>query len=136
MSFEDGLVLSHPFLSGRGSKICDSASWETMSQPHSAATRDLLRARLSNDRKERLEFASPERDVFLKTAAYVTAIRKLGCSSPAHEVTNRTPYEQLEKDRVDEQNTHTQRGYVPKSDNNCQGRLEFEYTQAGDPCIR
>lgn len=120
---------------GRGIKACPFVDADIVSQVHTSATRKLLQDRLARDRAERLEFSSPTRDVFIKTSAYISAIRKRGCSSPVFEITQALPLEQEERSRTHEHYSKIRRGYSPPH-GLCQGRLEFDYMTSGKPCIR
>jgi hypothetical protein len=103
-------------------------------EPHWMATRDLLSARLQNDRDTRLEFSSPTRDIFEKTAAYLRALRTLGCRSPRHEETFVAPSEKALKDLDAECKEHFQCGYTPQA--TCQGRIDFGYMHSSVPFVR
>lgn len=104
---------------------------------HSNASRELLRTQLREDRDLRCQDASPSRDVFKKTSAYVTALRKLGCTAPGYETTVLLSSEQYQRDQDEARRVYLSRGYIPvDSESSCQGRLEFGYNGMGDPFIR
>jgi hypothetical protein len=57
---------------------------------HTSATLADVQNRLAEDRNQRLVFSSPTYHVFTKTAAYINAIRSLGCRRPKQEPTHRS----------------------------------------------
>jgi hypothetical protein len=106
-----------------------------MTEPHESASREAVEERLRMDRESRLDAASPTKDVFQKTSAYLTALRRSGCGAPTYEGTTLNPTE-LAQRSVD--NTHLaklQRGYVPTK-TTCDGRIFFEYDFSGHPFLR
>jgi hypothetical protein len=90
---------------------------------------------LKFDREERLQYASPSKDIFCKTAAYVTALRKLGCSRPLVEATERSADEEERKETLDIYWDQIRRGYRPKN-TVCEGRLLFGYNSRQQPYIK
>ncbi|KAJ7236183.1 hypothetical protein C8J57DRAFT_1088347 [Mycena rebaudengoi] len=106
----------------------------TVSLPHTMASRQLLQTRLLNDRESRMEGTSPSRDVFRKTAALFSALKRMGCSAPLQEETT------FESDEEDAQNnlslyrSQNRRGYEPAAPS-CDGRLQFNYDYKQSPFI-
>ncbi|KAJ7688773.1 hypothetical protein B0H14DRAFT_3533113 [Mycena olivaceomarginata] len=92
-------------------------------------TREDVERRLAAARDARQQFSSPQRDTFLKTAAYIGAVRRLGCRRPRQQPTVRTGQElqhyELEQNRYE----HFRRGYsAPPT---CQGRIIYhEYPRS------
>ncbi|KAJ7201931.1 hypothetical protein C8J57DRAFT_1102564 [Mycena rebaudengoi] len=106
----------------QGVKICPSADRDLLSEPHTKATRKDIEIRVQQDREERLQYASPSKDVFCRTAAYLSALRKHGCCRPLLEPTAFTTYEEQLRQTRDEYLYQAQRGYhAPEA--KCEGRL-------------
>lgn len=112
--------------SGRGSKVCPKTDVEALQTPHLSATRADLEARLCQDLGVRKEASSPECDVFRKTAALISAIRKLGCGAPEYEETNMSLGEKAYHESEQSWIVKTQRGYK-SSERKCEGRISLEY---------
>ncbi|KAK7015317.1 hypothetical protein R3P38DRAFT_2637341 [Favolaschia claudopus] len=89
-----------------------------------SATRADVKERLQNDREFREETFSPSRDVFLRTLAYLAALKKLGCSRPLDEETYLLTSEDEERETREIYLHQIQRGYRPK-EGICEGRLVF-----------
>ncbi|KAJ7913928.1 hypothetical protein B0H13DRAFT_1612047 [Mycena leptocephala] len=87
--------------------------------------------RLAAARDARQRLSSPQRDIFIKTAAYITAVRTLGCRRPLQQETPRTGEELLEFEQQQSQREHFRRGYsTPPT---CQGRIQHhEYPDPFD----
>ncbi|KAJ7763443.1 hypothetical protein B0H16DRAFT_1718672 [Mycena metata] len=119
----------------QGVKVCPRSDMDFLSQPHTWATREGLQERLQNDREDRLEHASPNKDTFCRTSAYLAALRKLGCCRPLVEVTNLSSSEEETREATALYLQQVQRGYRPK-EGTCQGRLIFEYNAYGTALIR
>ncbi|KAJ6467458.1 hypothetical protein DFH09DRAFT_1254258 [Mycena vulgaris] len=119
----------------QGSKICPRVNRLEMLEPHVQATRALLRERFRNDRQARLDGASPSRDVFQKTAALVSALRKLGCTAPLCEETVLESDEEEARDSMILHRKHNRRGYVPKQES-CEGRLRLAFDFNQQPYIK
>jgi hypothetical protein len=120
---------------GQGSKVCPFTDPVTISMPHVHASRDALKSRLLHDRATRLQGSSPSRDIFQKTSAFVTALRKRGCGAPAHETTYWSPAEQIDRKKHLELQSKLQRGYI-SPEITCDGRLLFDYDGNEQPYIR
>jgi hypothetical protein len=58
-----------------------------------SATRDNVQQRLADEQDTQLLHSSPDHDVFDKTAAYIMAVRKLGCQQPPQQ---KTPHMEAE----------------------------------------
>lgn len=54
-------------MTGQGVKICPQVDLALVSQPHTQATREILKQALALDREIRLQHTSPSRDIFQKT---------------------------------------------------------------------
>ncbi|KAJ6585422.1 hypothetical protein B0H19DRAFT_927021 [Mycena capillaripes] len=108
----------------QGSKICPQVDRTRMIEPHESATREMLKERLRNDRDARVQTASPSRDIFQKTAALISALRKLGCTAPLQEETIVESDEEEDFEKLIFQRTEHRRGYVPNVET-CQGRLQL-----------
>ncbi|KAJ7506100.1 hypothetical protein B0H11DRAFT_1707331 [Mycena galericulata] len=106
-----------------------------LSEPHTSATRLAVQQRLLNDREERMQYVSPLKDTFCRTAAYLTALRKLGCSRPLVEATALSLSEEETRQATQLYMHQVQRGYRP-TDGTCEGRLVFENDAKGKAHIR
>lgn len=95
----------------------------------------MVRERLQVDRDLRLEYASPSRDVFVRTSAYLAALRKLGCGRPRWDFTCLTPAEQEQREIQQQFEMQVGRGYQMEKIT-CQGRLVFEYDSQGHPQVK
>lgn len=120
---------------GQGSKVCPQVDHEEMTEPHTHATRALLRQRLRNDREARISGTSPSRDVFLRTSALISAFRKKGCPAPLCEETIYDSDEEEARDTMVLHRQQSQRGYVPKEPT-CEGRLQLSYDYRQQPYIK
>lgn len=94
--------------------------------PHVSASREDVRERLKVDRFHRIEMSSPERDIFQKTAALISAIRKTGCSAPKFEETTIPPSERAPCDENRAWIQRIRRGYRP-TESTCEGRIYLRY---------
>ncbi|KII92936.1 hypothetical protein PLICRDRAFT_103444 [Plicaturopsis crispa FD-325 SS-3] len=117
-----------------GCKICPLADAETLSSPHTIATREAVKARLLLDRDDRLELASPSKDIFTKTAAYISALRTIGCPSALYEPTYLTGPESSQRQAYDESREKYRRGYEPLN-KTCEGRIVFHTKSDGTPYL-
>lgn len=90
------------------------------------ASREDVRERLKVDRFHRVEMSSPERDVFRKTAALISAIRKTGCGAPKYEETAIPASEQMLRDENRAWIQKIQRGYQ-RVETTCEGRIYLRY---------
>lgn len=116
-------------------KACPFTDLEELSKPHISASREAIRERLREDQTIRLEHTSPTRDIFRKTSALITALRRTGCSSKLDETTIRTEEEQDDWDDMFDHQVKIRRGYLPSVEK-CEGRLLFKYTYHGRAQIR
>ncbi|KAL0063405.1 hypothetical protein AAF712_009714 [Marasmius tenuissimus] len=99
-----------------------------MKTPHTKASRELLKQRLTQDRDHRLNYDSPSRDIFQKMSSYVTALQRLGCRMQV-EGEQRTGDSFLTK-----HHKQLQRGYVDKV-TRCSGKVVFSFDWAGHPSV-
>jgi hypothetical protein len=116
-------------------KVCPKADADALSESHTRASLANIQTRLRRDRDDRLQYASPTKDIFCRTAAYLTALRKLGCSRPLLEPTLRS---EEEAEALETREIYWQlvrRGYRPK-EGTCEGRLLFHYDSHGRPHVR
>jgi len=129
--------LTHPqcACSGQGSKVCPIADSHLKQALHIHADRDALKSTLLYDKAVRLQGKTPTRDIFRKTSAFITALRKQGCTAPIHEETYRSVVEQAQYKEELAHQARLQRGYIP-SKVNCDGRLLFGYDDHEKPYIQ
>ncbi|KAJ7580435.1 hypothetical protein C8J56DRAFT_1058074 [Mycena floridula] len=113
-----------------GVKVCPHGDMDKFSAPHTVATQENVASRLANDRDSRLMYASPSADIFAKTQAFITALRRGGCHAELQEHTPRLPSEV----EIQQQNMAFQRGYHDKVER-CKGRAIFQFDNAGKPFI-
>ncbi|KAJ7122259.1 hypothetical protein C8R44DRAFT_622063 [Mycena epipterygia] len=118
----------------QGVKVCPYSDIDTLSQPHTQASKEDVQARLKQDREDRLQYASPSKEIFCRTAAYLTALRKLGCCRPLVQETELSIDLEERKQTRDIYLQQIQRGYRPK-DASCEGRLLFGYNSQGQAYI-
>ncbi|KAK7022633.1 hypothetical protein R3P38DRAFT_3196030 [Favolaschia claudopus] len=117
----------------QGVKICPQAA--DASVPHCSASPELVRERLRVDMETYAAGTSPNRLVFEKTAALITALRTTGCGS--RESTETPALAASEQQAVDFLKTHhsrMQRGYEPAVAQ-CTGRVSLEYNHEGKALV-
>lgn len=100
------------------------------------ATLDALQERISRENKNRKDNWTPRRDIFLRTSAYLTALSKLGCNTPLHEPTTRTPLDQEKWEADKLHQASLKRGYVDSGYPKCEGTIIFGYSSLGKPFIK
>jgi hypothetical protein len=114
-----------PF-AGQGIKACPHSDTLALAGPlhsHTSATREDVERHLAAARNARLQFTSPQRDTFLKTVAYIGAVRRLGCRRPRQQHTVRTGEELQYYELEQNQYEHFRRGYsAPPT---CEGRILY-----------
>lgn len=120
---------------GQGVKVCPMSDLTSMKTIHICASREAIKMRLSRDRQQKLDTASPTRDVFEKTLAFISALQKNGCPAPHHEPTFLSQEEEQSRNAFLEHAVKIQRGYTP-SQRRCEGRLYLMHTNDGYPYIR
>ncbi|KAJ7121386.1 hypothetical protein C8R44DRAFT_705332 [Mycena epipterygia] len=119
----------------QGIKACEMADHEALrAAEHTSATRQAIEQRLADERQARLDYSSPQRDVFLKTAAYIAAVKRLGCQRPPDKLTARTPEEQSIYEASQAVAKHFQRGYLSPA--TCDGRIIFQELPDQNPYLR
>ncbi|KAJ7931892.1 hypothetical protein B0H13DRAFT_1857544 [Mycena leptocephala] len=118
-----------------GVKVCPQSDLDSLSEPHTHATREAVQERLQRDRDERMQYVSPLKDTFCRTSAYLAALRKLGCCRPLVEATRLSPTEAETREATELYMQQVQRGYRPK-EGICEGRLVFEYDDRDRAVIR
>lgn len=121
-------------IAGQGVKACPFSDTQALTGPahcHTSATRQDIENRLTAARDARQRLSTPQRDIFIKTAAYITAVRTLGCRRPLQQETRRTGEELLQFEQEQSQQEHFRRGYsTPQT---CQGRIRYhEYPDPFD----
>lgn len=79
-------------------------------------------------RDQEIEFSSPQRDVFARTSAYYTALRRLGCPASADEPSEEVVW-------IDSERLGLRRGY-PDAKNRCEGRLCYGLNFNGIPHVK
>ncbi|KAJ3925577.1 MAG: hypothetical protein NXY57DRAFT_967582 [Lentinula lateritia] len=112
----------------QGVKICPFYEYSEDEVRHSSASREQLQLRLKHDRELRSEFQSPASDVFERTSAFITALRRSGCSGTCL----------LEEQQSRAENfdlMYLRRGY-PLRENQCNGRILFGYSFDGNAFIK
>ncbi|KAJ7730898.1 hypothetical protein DFH07DRAFT_756061 [Mycena maculata] len=113
--------------------VDDQGCMVPCSVSHSTCTQDVQK-RLTHDREERLQYASPSKDIFCRTSSYISALRKFGCSRPLAEPTLLSPDQQERAQLQEIYLQQVQRGLRPR-DGKCQGRLLFEHDIHGNAHI-
>ncbi|KAJ3916503.1 hypothetical protein F5877DRAFT_46476 [Lentinula edodes] len=114
----------------QGVKICPFFDGDNENMTHSSATREQLRDLMQHSKEQQMEFSTPARDVFERTSAYLTAIRRVGCTSEANlgQDASESPLDRLERIAL-------RRGY-PEMPNRCTGGLIFQWSFDGTPYIK
>jgi hypothetical protein len=120
---------------GQGVKVCPMSDLTNMKTVHTCASREDIKMRLCRDRQRKLDTASPSRDIFEKTLAFISALQKNGCPAPLHEPTFLSQEEEGSRNAFLEHTVKIQRGYTP-SQRRCEGRLYLMHTNDGFTYIR
>ncbi|KAF8176638.1 hypothetical protein K438DRAFT_71132 [Mycena galopus ATCC 62051] len=104
-------------------KACPFSDTDSLSEPHTKASRKDIEQRLAEERDNRLEFSSPQRDIFKKTAALIATVRNQGCTQPPSTATVRTNSDEEEYDAHQERKDSFSRGRSkPKT---CESRIMY-----------
>ncbi|KAF5366384.1 hypothetical protein D9758_009754 [Tetrapyrgos nigripes] len=119
----------------QGIKICPQFDLYERTAPHSSATREQLQDRLREDRQLYLNAASPSRDVFERTSAYISSLVRNGCMSEAVEETFLGEVEAAARAKEMDHQKSLQRGYQ-RPPGKCEGRLGFSYAFDGRAVIK
>jgi len=82
-------------LIGQGVKVCPMSDLASIKVIHICASREDIKKQLGRDRQQKLDLASPTRDVFEKTLALISALQKNGCPGPLYEPTFMSPEEEV-----------------------------------------
>lgn len=122
------------YLSGQGSKVCPNANMIEMQHPHVAASQSNVEQHLAQDIDHQVVCSSPTHDIFEKTAAFISAMRKLGCNAPLHEATVLSSSEQRFLDELLIHHTIISQSYNSKTKKYA-GRLSLEYDKLGRPFV-
>ncbi|KAJ6450017.1 hypothetical protein C8R47DRAFT_1230425 [Mycena vitilis] len=122
----------------QGVKACPLNDVETLTGPahqHTSATLEDIEIRLAADRAARQRLSCPRRDVLVKTASFITAIRTVGCHRPLQQPTHRTGEELQQWEADQAQKQFFRRGYRPPP--MCEGRIVYhEYADPKYPDSR
>ncbi|KAF8160165.1 hypothetical protein BJ912DRAFT_866014 [Pholiota molesta] len=118
-----------------GVKICPAADRRKWAEPHYHASVEDVRNRMRQQREGWLEGTSPRRDVFQKTAAFIAALRKLGCSGPRREETVMNDAEISNRKALAAHQASFSRGYLA-AEERCEGRILLEYDHTDQPFLR
>ncbi|KAJ4463608.1 hypothetical protein C8R41DRAFT_872387 [Lentinula lateritia] len=114
----------------QGVKICPFFDLDEESTYHSQATQEQIQVLMRQNREQYMEFSTPTRDVFEKTSAYLTAIKRVGCTSEAnHDASD------FQGNSDQSEQTALRRGY-PEMPNRCTGKLLFQLSFDGTPYIK
>ncbi|KAJ7657652.1 hypothetical protein DFH06DRAFT_1472990 [Mycena polygramma] len=108
----------------QGMKVCPFSDTDALSEPHTRASRHDVEQRLGEERENRLDYSSPQRDIFKRTAAYITTLQNQGCTRSPSKPTVRDALEQQGFDQHQDRLEHYRRGY-PKPET-CEGRIVFK----------
>jgi hypothetical protein len=107
---------------GSGVKTCPY--FQDFAAPHTSASLGDIQQIRMEQRRRRDEFSSPNRDVFLKTVAYISAVLRLGCRRTLQEKTTRDGVELEEFERQQEQRKLFARGHGIAD--SCEGRIIYD----------
>lgn len=122
---------------GQGVKVCPMSDLTSMKTVHICASQEDIKTRLGRDRQQKLDTASPTRDLFEKTLAFISAFQKNGCPAPFHEPTFLSQEEEGARHAFLEHAVKIQQGYTLAGDQRrCEGRLHLMHTNDGFPYIR
>ena len=102
---------------------------QSMESVHTSAGREDIMARLDKDRQHRIDTASPSRDIFQKTFAFMSALQYLGCRGPMYEPTLVSGGEKELREIFAQHKAKIQRGSSSQQ-LTCDGRLELCYGYA------
>lgn len=86
-------------------------------------------AQLYKDRQHRIDTASPSRDIFQKTSAFISALQYLGCRGPMYEPTLVSAGEKELRKILAQHKAKIQCGSSSQQPT-CNGRLELCYGYA------
>jgi hypothetical protein len=104
---------------------------------HQTASRDDIRKRFLNHRIHQNECASPTYQVFEKTAAFITALRRIGCRAPKYEDTVMNAVEKEAYKALMAHHVELKRGYSPENfGERCEGRIILEFDHHDKPFVR
>lgn len=102
---------------------------------HLSASREDIKQRLRDDRQNKIDVTSPTSDIFRKTFAFVSSLKRIGSPGPLHEPTRLNERERELRDTLSAHETKMQRGYFPL-EKKCEGRLYLLYSDRNEPYIR
>ncbi|PPQ84978.1 hypothetical protein CVT25_010531 [Psilocybe cyanescens] len=119
----------------QGSKLCAAGDVKKWSEAHQTAGANEISQRLAHERAFCSEIADPSHDVFQRTAAFITALRKVGCRAQKHEETILNAAEQQAYAALLAHQADLSRGYVP-AEEHCEGRIILEFDQLDKPFVR
>ncbi|KAJ6517162.1 hypothetical protein C8R47DRAFT_960350 [Mycena vitilis] len=110
----------------QGVKACPLNDVERLAGPdhqHTSATLHDIEARLAAERAARQRLSCPRRDILLRTASYITAVRKVGCRRPRQQPTHRSGEELKQWEAEQAKQQSFRRGYTPPQ--MCEGRIHY-----------
>lgn len=115
-------------------KACPLADLTELQTEHIHATRDAIREQLATARDMRHDWDSPKRDIFLKTFAFISAVRSHGCKASV-DLSHRSPEEQEEIwEQLDAEASEFHRGYTAPE--TCDGEIVFHDIPGKKPYLR
>jgi hypothetical protein len=104
---------------------------------HETASRDDVRERLLNQRTYQNKYLSPTYHVFEKTAAFITALRRVGCRAPKYEDTAMNAFEKEAYKSLMAHHAELKRGHSPSMlGERCDGRIILEFDHNDKPFVR
>ncbi|KAJ7574202.1 hypothetical protein C8J56DRAFT_1065197 [Mycena floridula] len=118
----------------QGVKVCPQMDLNDVRAPHTSASRQDIMERLSSDRENRLLYASPLADVFKKTQALITGLRRTSCRTTRQEETHRSHHEQACFEELQQSLSQFRRGYHDPVVR-CEGDLYLDFDADEKPFI-
>ena len=120
---------------GQGVKACPMSDLAKAVTVHLSASREDIKQWLRDDRHNKIDATSPTSDIFRKTFAFVSSLKRIGCLGPLHESTRLNEHEHELRDTLSANERKLQQGYVPL-EKKCQGRLYLLYSDHNQPYIQ
>ncbi|KAF8991724.1 hypothetical protein BDZ89DRAFT_1173203 [Hymenopellis radicata] len=118
----------------QGVKICPQTDIDALKEPHCAATPELLRQRLSQEREERDALSSPTADTHNRTSAFYAALKRVGCHAREQQVTDISAEDEINA-FIRAQVQESRRGYTDKIAR-CQGQIIYSHDWKGKPMVQ
>lgn len=113
-------------LTGQGSKVCPMSDQQLIESVHTSAGHEDITAQLHRDRQHWIDSASPSRDIFQKTSAFISALQYLRCRGPMNEPTLLSSGEKELCEILAQHKSKIQRGFSSQQQP-CDGHLELCY---------